>query len=83
MIALITALYGMLHGLFNGAALAAAGAGVTSLLGTAATVLLLALIISATVVPLQSFAARLAVRVAGSWVVALGILMLGWLVQKH
>ena len=34
---------------------------------------------SAAVVPLRAFWARIAVRVAGSWVVAVGILMLGWL----
>jgi hypothetical protein len=45
------------------------------------TVLLLALLTSAAVAPLQAFWARVAVRVAGSWVVAVGMLMLGWMFQ--
>ena len=78
-VALLGASYGALHGLMNGAALLAMGAGGTSLLGIGLTVLLIALLTSATVVPLQAFWARTAVRVAGSWVAAIGILMLGWL----
>jgi hydrogenase/urease accessory protein HupE len=80
-IALIGGIYGALQGLSSGAALVAAGAGFTSLGGVVLTVLLLALLISAAVAPLQVFWARVAVRVAGSWVVAVGMLMLGWMVQ--
>jgi len=78
-VALLGASYGALHGLMNGAALLAMGAGGPSLLGIGLAVLLIALLTSATVVPLQAFWARTAVRVAGSWVAAIGILMLGWL----
>jgi hypothetical protein len=49
------------------------------LLGIVLAVLLLALFISALVVSLQRFWPRVAVRVAGSWVAAIGMLMLGWL----
>jgi hydrogenase/urease accessory protein HupE len=73
--------YGALHGLLNGSTLATMGAGVASLFGVVLAVLLLALLASAAVVPLQAFWARIAVRVAGSWVVAVGMLMLGWMVQ--
>lgn len=79
LVASLAALYGALHGLINGSALLAMGAGSTHLVGIALTVLLLALLTSAAVVPLRVFWARIAVRVAGSWVVAVGILMLGWL----
>jgi hydrogenase/urease accessory protein HupE len=80
-IAWIAALYGTLHGFLNGSALSAAGAGLSSLLGIVLTVLLLALLGAAAVVPLRALWSRVAVRVAGSWVVAVGILMLGWLAQ--
>jgi hydrogenase/urease accessory protein HupE len=80
-IALLGGIYGALQGLSSGAALVAAGAGFTSLGGVVLTVLLLALLVSAAVAPLQAFWARVAVRVAGSWVVAVGMLMLGWMVQ--
>lgn len=73
--------YGALHGLLNGSTLATMGAGVATLLGVVLAVLLLALLTSAAVVPLQVFWARTAVRVAGSWVVAVGMLMLGWMIQ--
>lgn len=80
-VASLGGVYGALHGLFNGSALVAAGAGVTGLFGLVLAVLLLALLTSAAVAPLQAFWARTAVRVGGSWIVAVGMLMLGWMVQ--
>ena len=75
--------YGALHGLLNGYALAETGAGVTALLGIVMTVFLTSLLISAAIVPLQGIWSRIVVRVAGSWVAAVGILMLGWLTQGN
>ena len=80
-VAALAGLYGMLHGLLNGAALAAIGAGPMALFGIVTTVLVVALLTSAAVVPLRAAWARVAVRVVGSWVVAVGMLMLGWLAQ--
>ncbi|MGD2084325.1 MAG: HupE/UreJ family protein [Chromatiales bacterium] len=80
-VAALAAFYGVLHGLINGTALAAIGAGASTLLGIVLTVLVLSLLTAAAVVPLRAFWARIAVRVAGSWVAAVGMLMLGWLVQ--
>jgi len=82
-IGVLAGLYGALHGLLNGAALSAIGAGATALLGIVMTVLLTNLLISAAVVPLQNAASRIAVRVLGSWVAAVGILMFGWLSQGN
>lgn len=81
LVASLAALYAALHGLLNGAALAAVGAGSSALLGIVLTVLLLALLIAAAVVAARVLWARTLVRVAGSWVVAVGMLMLGWLFQ--
>jgi urease accessory protein len=81
-VALLAGLLGALHGLANGAALAASGAGSTSLLGIALTVLVIGLLVSALVVSLQKSWTRVAVRVAGSWVGAVGMLMLGWWVKR-
>jgi urease accessory protein len=75
--------YGALHGLLNGYALAETGAGVTALLGIVLTVFLTSLLISAAIVPLQGIWSRIVVRVAGSWVAAVGILMFGWLTQGN
>jgi len=44
-------------------------------------VLLTSLLIAAAVVPIKNAASRIAVRVLGSWVAAVGILMFGWLSQ--
>jgi urease accessory protein len=73
--------YGALHGLLNGSALAAMDAGPSTLFGIVLTVLLLALLTTAVVVPLRALWARVAVRVAGSWIAAVGMLMFGWLMQ--
>ena len=81
-IAALAGVYGALHGLLNGSTLATMGAGVGSLFGIVLAALLLVLLASAAVVPLQAFWARITVRVVGSWVVAVGILMLGWFAQS-
>lgn len=80
-VASLAGLFGLIHGLFNGSALAAIGAGPLALTGIVVTVLVIALIISAFVVSLHTAWTRIAVRVAGSWVAAVGMLMFGWLVR--
>lgn len=80
-IAALGGLYGVLHGLLNGSALAAIGAGPLSLFGIVATVVMVVLLVSAAVIPLKAAWTRVAVRVAGSWVVAVGMLMVGWFIR--
>lgn len=80
-VASLAGLYGALHGLLNGSALGVIGAGPLSLFGIVMTVLIIALLVSAAVVSLRAAWTRVLVRVAGSWVAAVGMLMLGWLVQ--
>ena len=74
--------YGALHGLLNGSALAAIGADWPALLGVVTTVCLLTLLISAAVVPLRAEWGHVVLRVMGSWVAAIGLLMLGWTLQS-
>ncbi len=81
-VALLAALFGGLHGLSNGAALAASGAPPTAILGIVAGVAILGLLLSALVVSLPRAWPRIAVRVAGSWVGAIGMLLLGWSMQS-
>ena len=78
-IATLGGLFGLLHGLLNGSSLREADGGLLNVLGIVATVFLLLLLGSALVVSLRPAWARVAVRVAGSWVVAVGMLMMGWL----
>lgn len=80
-VASLAGLYGALHGLLNGSSLSAIGAGPLSLFGIVMTVLIVALLVSAAVVSLRAAWTRIAVRVAGSWVAAVGMLMFGWFVR--
>ncbi len=72
-----------LIGLYGGVTIELPWAGVLSLvvLGIAATVLIIALLVPAAVVSPRAAWMRVAVRVAGSWVAAVGMLMLGWLAR--
>lgn len=78
-VALLASLFGALHGLLNGSALAAVGASWPALLGIVLTAMAIALLVTAAVVSLSASWMRIAVRVAGSWVAAVGMLMFGWL----
>jgi hydrogenase/urease accessory protein HupE len=80
-VAALAGLYGSLHGLLNGSTLAAVGAGWPGLIGIVVTALLLTLLLSAAVVLIRADWGHIAVRVVGSWVAAVGLLMFGWLLQ--
>ena len=70
-----------MHGSQNGAGLAGTNTGITGALGVACTIFVLASLISGAVVSLRKPWARIVVRVAGSWIAAIGLLMLGWSVR--
>jgi hydrogenase/urease accessory protein HupE len=74
----LAALLGLVHGGLNGAAMAEAGLGVGGLLGIATAVFVVVTLSSAFVTSLRAPWTRIAVRVAGSWIVAIGLLMIGW-----
>jgi urease accessory protein len=69
---------GLGHGVRNGVAMQQAGAGVLGLLGLLAALCVLVALVAAGVVSLSQQWTRMAVRVAGSWMAAIGVLMLGW-----
>jgi hydrogenase/urease accessory protein HupE len=68
---------GLVHGFLNGVALKG-GAVTRGLLGIMAMLFALVTLISAFVVSLRRPWARIVVRVAGSWIAAIGLLMFGW-----
>jgi hydrogenase/urease accessory protein HupE len=68
---------GLVHGFLNGAALRD-GAGTLGLIGIMTMLFVLVTVISACVVSLGKPWARIAVRVAGSWIAAIGLLAFGW-----
>ena len=73
---------GLLHGVFNGSAMVQAGNGLLPLVGITTAVFVLVAIVAAFVVSLRAVWTRVAVRVAGSWIAAIGLLMLGWAFQR-
>ena len=82
LISIFTCGFGFLHGFLNGTAMAArAGGGFLALFGISLAVFVLVTLVSALVVSLRKYWARITVRVAGSWITAIGLLMLGWTYQ--
>jgi hydrogenase/urease accessory protein HupE len=73
----LAAAVGIMHGFLNGIALKT-GPGGLGLLGIMAALFVIVAIISACIVSLKPPWTRIVVRVAGSWVAAMGLLMIGW-----
>ena len=69
---------GSVHGYLNGAAMAQAKLGLPGLAGVVAALFVAVALAAALVVALHAPWARIAVRVAGSWIAATGLLLLGW-----
>jgi len=80
-LASLAVLIGLVQGLENGGTFAASGSGILSVAGTASAVLILTLLTAALAVSLRAAWTRIALRVGGSWIAAVGVLMLGWLLQ--
>lgn len=74
----VVLLLGFGHGVLNGVALKE-GPAVLGLIGIMVTLFVLVALISARVVSLKKPWTRIVVRVAGSWVAAIGMLMFGWM----
>ena len=74
LVAGLAAALGFFHGYLNGTA----KLGALGLSGVAATLFVVVALVAAFVVSLRAPWSRIAVRVAGSWLVAISMLMLGW-----
>jgi hypothetical protein len=61
---------GLVHGFLNGGAL--------GLIGIMAMLCVIVTLVSAFIVSMERHWARIGVRVAGSWIAAIGLLMFGW-----
>lgn len=72
---------GLLHGYVNGATMAPGGAGGLALVGAVTATFCMFAIVAAEVTKVGTGWTRTAVRVAGSWLSAAAILMLGWLAR--
>jgi hydrogenase/urease accessory protein HupE len=69
---------GLLHGQMSGVEMEVAGIGMMGLWGTVGTLFVMVSLVTGLVVSLERPWTRIAVRVAGSWIVAVGLLYLGW-----
>jgi hydrogenase/urease accessory protein HupE len=74
----LAAALGLLHGWLNGAGIAVAGREALGLVGIVSAVFVVVALLAALVVWLRPPWTRIAVRVAGSWIAAIGLLLLGW-----
>ncbi|HEY7574393.1 MAG TPA: HupE/UreJ family protein [Thermoanaerobaculia bacterium] len=77
-VAALAVLLGLLNGGMGGLELARARAGALPDLGAACSIFVVVALLAGNVVSLSVHWARVAVRVAGSWIAAIGLLMLGW-----
>jgi hydrogenase/urease accessory protein HupE len=77
-----SALIGLLDGAMNAAA-EGTGSNIPGLLGDCATVFVIMALAASLIVPLRLLWLRIAVRVAGSWLAALGLLLAGWAIRAN
>jgi urease accessory protein len=77
-VAALACVLGLTHGYLNGSAMALARLGTLGLAGIVAALFVLVALAAAMVVALGAGWARIAVRVMGSWIAAVGLLLLGW-----
>ena len=76
-VTVLSVLLGLTHGFLNGVALSE-GAGTLGLVGVMAMLFILVTLAAALVISLGKPWMRIAVRVGGSWIAAMGLLMFGW-----
>lgn len=69
---------GVFHGFLTGTALAGAPSAGLELTGEWVALIVIATLVAGLVVSLKAFAARIVVRVLGSWIAATGLLQIGW-----
>lgn len=78
----LAASLGLIHGYVSGVGMGTPDTAVPALVGLVSAVFVLVALAAAFVVRLRADWARIAVRVAGSWIVAIGLLMLGWSLRR-
>lgn len=79
----IAAALGALHGTANGHDLAGSSSAVLAIVGIACSLFAVVSLLAGQVAVLRAEWARLAVRISGSWIAAVGMLMFGWAMKPH
>jgi urease accessory protein len=82
LITVLASVIGLFHGYLNGAGMGQPTDGALALLGIFLAIFVLVALAASFVEPLRQQWARIAVRVAGSWIAATGLLMLGWAIRR-
>lgn len=77
----LAAVAGATHGFGNGRELAAIKGGGLAMAGIASALFVVSALTAGQVATVRAHWARVVVRVAGSWIAAIGLLMLGWSVR--
>lgn len=77
-VALLALLVGIVLGFIDGSGMSEVKLGALGLFGSVASIFILVALAAALVASLRAPWARIVVRVAGSWIVAAGLLLLGW-----
>jgi urease accessory protein len=72
---------GLLNGSLNGTALAQAGLTWLTSMGIGCAVFVVVALVAGQVAALRAAWTRIAVRVAGSWIAAIGLLLFGWTIR--
>ncbi|MFI5315742.1 MAG: HupE/UreJ family protein [Myxococcota bacterium] len=78
----LAACVGLAHGFLNGAGLGWSASSLGALVGLAAAVFALSALASGLAVAIRADWPRIALRVAGSWIAASGLLWLGWALRS-
>jgi urease accessory protein len=78
----LAVLLGLYHGYLNGTGMGSSVSADVALLGLIFAVFVLVALAAAFVVCLRAQWTRIVVRVAGSWIAASGLLLLGWATRK-
>lgn len=78
MVAGLAALVGVTHGFGNGQELAGVSGGSLAMAGIVCALFAISALLAGQVAVVRAQWARMAVRVAGSWIAAVGLLMFGW-----
>jgi urease accessory protein len=74
---------GLVHGYLNGSVMARARLGALGLAGIVTALFVLVTLGAALVVAVRASWGRIAVRVAGSWIAAVGLLSFGWSLRRR
>jgi urease accessory protein len=82
-VAALASVLGLLNGGLNGSELGGARSSGLNMLGVACALFVVVALLAGQIASLRSAWARVVVRVAGSWVSAIGLLMLGWALRAH